>query len=359
MKIAIVLGTRPEIIKMASLIRECEKQNIDYFVIHTNQHYSKEMDSVIFDDLRLKQPKYNLEVGSGIHGLQTGKMLERIEEAYHNEKPDVTLVQGDTNTTLSGALAAIKMGIQVGHVEGGLRSFDRSMPEEINRVLIDHIAHACFAPTKEAEGNLLKEGIPQERIHVVGNTVVDALYEHIEFAKDKEEIFEKLEIEKGKYVLVTWHRAENTKDRATAKEFIQAFDKISTTLDMPVLLPLHPRTEKVLAEWEIELPSTIKKTKPLGYLEFLLAINESHLILTDSGGIQEEACILKKPCVTLRNNTERPETIEVGGNILGGTSANSIVAATQEMLGKQIEWSNPFGDGQSAKRILDICLRTL
>ena len=363
MKIGIVLGTRPEIIKLSPVIRELEKlkENIDYFVVHTNQHYSENLNRVFFKELNLPEPKYNLKVGSASHGKQTGMMLEGIEEVLIREKPEIVVVQGDTNTTLAGALASTKLGIEVAHVEAGLRSYDRSMPEEINRVLTDHISNYLFVPTEVAEENLRREGIT-ENVFLVGNTVVDATFQNIKIAEEKkEEIFEgeMLDIVKGgDYFLLTIHRAENTDNSRKLKSIVEGILKVAEYYDETVIFPLHPRTEGKLKEYhlwdKLKKNKNIKMLEPTGYFKFLILEKYAKLILTDSGGVQEEACILKVPCITLRKNTERPETLEVGSNILVDIERENILEAVDSMLRRNRNWENPFGDGRSGERIVKI-----
>lgn len=350
--IAIILGTRPEIIKMSPIIRECERRNLDYFILHTGQHYSYEMDRTFFEDLNLPAPKYNLDVGSGTHGEQTAKILTGIEKVLMTEKPDVVLVQGDTNTVMAGALAASKLHIKVGHVEAGLRSFDRTMPEETNRIVADHISDYLFAPTETSRNYLLKEGIPNEKIFVTGNTVVDAVYQNLEISKEKSNVLEDMNLTPKEYFLVTAHRAENVDVKERLQGIIDGITAIGEEYSLPVIFPMHPRTEKMMKEFNIS-PKGITITKPLGYLEFLQLEAHARLILTDSGGLQEEACILSVPCVTLRDNTERPETVDVGANMLAGTKADNIINKSQIMMSNNLIWDNPYGNGKSSKKIID------
>jgi UDP-N-acetylglucosamine 2-epimerase (non-hydrolysing) len=354
-KIAIILGTRPEIIKMSPVIRECENRSIDYYILHTGQHYSYEMDSVFFDQLKLPEARYNLDVGSGTHGEQTGKMLAGIEQVLMKDTPDVVLVQGDTNTVLAGALAASKLHIKVGHVEAGLRSFDQTMPEEINRVMADHISDYLFAPTENSKQNLLKEGIPGDKIYVTGNTVVDAAYQNLEIAKESVDIFNKLDIQPGEYFLATVHRAENTDDKKRLSNILDAFRQIHAEYDKPIIFPAHPRTVKMIEQFGYTIPAGTKLIEPLGYIEFLQLESQARLLLTDSGGVQEEGCILQVPCVTLRDNTERPETVDVGSNVVAGAGKN-IVSSAKKMLEKKTEWNNPYGDGTAGKIMIDSLL---
>ncbi|WP_423792269.1 non-hydrolyzing UDP-N-acetylglucosamine 2-epimerase [Methanocaldococcus indicus] len=351
--ITIVLGTRPEIIKLSPIIRELMDKEIDFRIIHTNQHYSKNMDKIFFEELNLPKPDYNLNVGSGTHGEQTGKMIMNIEKVLLKEKPNIVIVQGDTNTTLAGALAASKLKIKVAHVEAGLRSFDRNMPEEINRVLTDHISDYLFAPTEIAKNNLINEGINENKIFVVGNTIVDATLQNLTIAE------EKYKIEDKDYFLLTLHRAENVDNKKRLQNIINGINEVIEIYNKEIIFPVHPRTLKRLKEFNLldKLNKNINIIDPIGYLKFLLLEKYAKLILTDSGGVQEEACILKVPCITLRDNTERPETVEVGANMLVGDSKEKLINSINIMLKKEKNWKNPFGDGKSAKKIIKILLR--
>jgi len=356
MKIAIIVGTRPEIIKMSPIIRECEnKENLDYFIIHTGQHYSYNMDRVFFEQLNLPKPKYNLNIGSGTHGKQTGKILISIEKVLYEERPDIVLVEGDTNTVLAGALAACKLNIKVGHVEAGLRSYDRAMPEEINRVLVDHCSDFLFTPTKKSKQLLLNEGIDKEKIFVTGNTIVDAVNYNIKLAKKKNENFKKMGLNKKDYFLLTVHRQENVDFENRFKGIIKGVKDIINKYSIPVVYPIHPRSSKMLEKYKINTNS-IYIIQPEDYLNFLMLEKNARLVLTDSGGIQEEACILGVPCVTLRDNTERPETLEIGSNILAGAESDKIKDSVSTMINNKEKWNNPFGNGKSAKKILDILI---
>ncbi len=351
-KICITLGTRPEIIKLSPVIREFSRKEIDFFIVHSGQHYSANLDSLFFEELNLPKPKYNLQVGSGTHSYQTSNILSKIEPILIDEKPDVMVVQGDTNTVLSGALAASKLNIKVSHVEAGLRSFDRKMPEEINRILTDHISDLLFCPTEDSKINALKEGIDQNKIFVTGNTVVDALYQNKEFA-NKSKILEKLKvIEKG-FFLSTIHRQENVVNKVRLKKIMNSLNSVSTYFDKKMIFPSHPRTKKLVNKLDIDT-SNIEIIEPLGYLDFLHLCSKAKLIFTDSGGIQEEACIMQVPCITLRDSTERPETIDVGSNILSNISSEEIINNAKSFLSKNKTWTNPFGDGKSSEKIVEI-----
>ena len=359
MKISIILGTRPEIIKLSPIIRILENSGEDWHIIHTNQHYSENMDKIFFKELNLPNPKYNLNIGSGTHGEQTGKMLIKIEKVLLNEKPDVVVVQGDTNTVLAGALVASKLKIDIAHVEAGLRSFDRAMPEEINRVLTDHLSSYLFAPTEIAKNNLIREGIDKEKIFVVGNTIVDATLQNLRIA-EKKDFLNGID---NDYFLLTLHRAENVDNKDRLKDIIDALFEMIEIYKKPIIFPIHPRTKKRLKEFNLferlKSNKNIEIIEPVGYLEFLMLEKNAKLILTDSGGVQEEACILKVPCVTLRDSTERPETVEVGANILVGSDKNKLIKAVEIMLKRDRDWINPYGDGKSGERIVKILIERM
>jgi len=353
-EIGFVLGTRPEIIKLAPVIRECDRRDIAYVLIHTGQHYSENLDTVFFDQLELPGPEYNLEVGSQSHGTQTGEMIGQIESIVLDEDPNVVLVQGDTNSVLAGAIAVSKLDVELGHVEAGLRSFNRDMPEEMNRVLTDHAADYLFAPTATSEALLQEEGIPDERIHVTGNTIVDAVYEHGELARERSQVLGEFGLEQGEYALVTAHRAENVDDPDRFARLLAGIDRVATALDMEVIYPIHPRAETRIDEFEFDVPASITLCEPQDYLDFLRLEQAAAIILTDSGGIQEEACILGVPCVTLREETERPETVDVGANRIAGLDPDAIKAHARSMLETDTAWDNPFGGGRASEHIIEI-----
>jgi UDP-N-acetylglucosamine 2-epimerase (non-hydrolysing) len=349
--ITIVLGTRPEIIKMSPIIRECEAKNLDYFILHSGQHYSYLMDAVFFENLRLPDPKYRLDIGSGPHGQQTGKMLAGIEDVLLKESPDYVVVLGDPNTPLAGALAAAKLHIPVCHVEAGRRSHNRKMPEEINRIVIDHISDCLCAPTELTRENLLKEGIDAEQVVVTGDPIVDAVSENLAIAGERSTILRDLGLMSRGYILATVHRAESTDQKERLQGILTALGALSESLSLPVVFPVHPRTEGKIREFGL-LMNGILQTGPLGYLDFLHLEANARLMLTDSGCIQEESCILGVPCVTLRDDTERPETLMVGSNVLAGADPDRILPAAFKMLSTECKWQNPFGDGSAGKHIV-------
>lgn len=364
MKIATILGTRPEIIKMAPIIAEISKRGIDQIVLHTGQHYDKEMSDNFFRDLEIPAPDYNIHVGSGTHGRQTGRMMEGIEEILMEEKPDIVLVQGDTNAVLAGALVCAKLHIAVGHVEAGLRSFDLTMPEEINRKVADICSAMYFIPTEQSAINLLAEGFSRKDLIITGNTVVDACFRHLEIAEKRgfeEESLKDLDIDNMDNILtLTMHRAENVDVKERVTNIIGALKELS---DMNIIFPIHPRTRHTLENFglfdELNDMDHVHIVKPIGYLDFLLLTSKSTLILTDSGGLQEEAITLDVPALTLRYNTERPETVTAGGNILVGSNKDAILENANKILNdkefaeKMKNAENPYGQGDAAERTVD------
>jgi UDP-N-acetylglucosamine 2-epimerase (non-hydrolysing) len=323
MKIVTIVGARPQFIKCAPVSREIRKNNTE-ILVHTGQHYDPEMSDVFFEDLHIPRPDYYLDVGSGSHGKQTGDILMRVEEILLHEKPDLVIVYGDTNTTLAGALAAAKLHIPVAHVEAGLRSFDRTMPEEINRVVTDHISDLLFCPTENAVRLLAHEGIIQG-VHLVGDVMGDALEFNKEIAEVHSQILERLNITPNQYLVLTIHRPANTDSQEHMESIIGALGEVK----IPVVFPVHPRTHKYLEEYGMggRLPENIIVTEPLGYLDMLKMMRHASKILTDSGGIQKEAYLLGVPCITLRENTEWVETVEEEWNVLVGADHDAIVNA--------------------------------
>lgn len=348
-KIAILIGTRPELTKMAPVMRLLQAHNLPFIFIHSNQHYSQNMDGVFLEELRLPKPNYNLEVGSGSHAVQTGKILAGVEQVLQKEKPSLLLVHGDTNTTLAGALAAKKLHIDVGHVEAGLRSHDYTMPEEINRILVDRISNILFAPTKDAAKNLGKEGIKGDQVIVTGNTVVDAVKQHLEFTKNCS-ILNQLSLKTNKYILVTAHRAETVDEKDSLSKLVNLLDHVIKKMKLPMLIPLHPRTAQKLKEYSLSLPKGVTTIEPVGYIEMLTLLNNAALVLTDSGGLQEEAYVLHRPLMTLRNSTERPETLSA--NFLIHLDKKAFDSSKKAYDLQQVSWKRPFGSGKAAEKIV-------
>ena len=363
MKIAIIIGTRPEIIKMAPLIDEIEKRGLEYLLIHTGQHYDHEMSDQFFFDLELKKPDYNIGVGSGTHGTQTATMMKGLEKVLIDEKPDIVMVQGDTNAVLAGAIVAAKLHIPVGHVEAGLRSFDKSMPEELNRMVADVCSKIYYVPTEDSALNLIFEGISPHQIFVTGNTVVDACLRNLKIAQKHSKMNSRFSFDDD-IMAVTMHRAENVDNFHRLQNIVEALIEID---DVKIFFPAHPRTVKNLKKFslyeKLEKSSHIKVIKPVGYLDFLLLLSQSKFVMTDSGGLQEEAITLDVPCLTLRYNTERPETVAAGGNILVGTRKDQIVNTfykifnDKEIYNNMKNAINPYGDGKASEKILNASLR--
>jgi UDP-N-acetylglucosamine 2-epimerase (non-hydrolysing) len=354
--VAFVLGTRPEIIKLTPLIRECERRDEPFSLVHTGQHYSDELDSVFFEQLELPQPDHQLGVGSKPHGAQTGAMIAEIERVLLDDPHEIVVVQGDTNSVLAGAIATSKLDARLGHVEAGLRSFDRDMPEEVNRKLADHAADYLFAPTERAEARLAEEGVPDERIYLTGNTVVDAAHANLELAERKSTALSDNDLSSGEFALLTVHRAENVDDPDRFGDVLKGVALAAADLDRPVLYPIHPRARESLREFDLEVPGAIELVEPLDYLDFLLLERHADVVFTDSGGVQEETCILGTPCITVRDSTERQETISVGANLLVGTEPALIRRGARTMAEHDGDWENPFGDGTAGERILDVLL---
>lgn len=371
LKIAVVAGARPNFVKIAPIIAEFRKHasKIESRLIHTGQHYDDSMSDSFFRDLGIPEPDIHLNVGSASHAQQTAEIMRRFEPVLFEMDPSFVLVVGDVNSTIACALTASKLGIGVIHVEAGLRSFDREMPEEINRVLTDHISDLLFVTEKSGRDNLLREGIDPAKIHFVGNVMIDSLKTQLE-AADRSDALERLGLEKGSYGLVTLHRPSNVDAPEIFRGILSALRAVSKRL--PVLLPLHPRTAGSLQDLGLEAfftnsngdndrgakPAGLYRSDPLGYVDFLNLMRHAQLVLTDSGGIQEETTALGVPCLTLRNNTERPSTIEVGTNRLVGTDPDRIVREALSILdGDRVPAGlPPLWDGRAAARIADAIL---
>lgn len=366
MKMCFILGTRPEIIKLSPLIRECERRGIEYFMVHTGQHYSYEMDQLFYEQLGITNPDYNLAIKSASSFLQSehiGRMLIDIEKILLDRAPDVVIVQGDTNTVLAAAICVnklrtkpISMSIRLAHVEAGLRSYDRTMTEEINRVIADHMSDFLFAPSSTAKEYLLQEAIAEDRVHITGNSIVDAVY-HYKDTAEKSLILEKLGLEKKQYFFATAHRQENVDDANRLRGIMEGLELVSKAFNIPVVCPVHPRTQKMLDKFNITLPVGIRQIAPVGFFESLCLQMNARLILTDSGGVQEEASVLHVPCVTLRDNTERPETIVAGYNILVGVDPQKILWGVKEMLNREYQWRDLYGDGTAGEKMIEILLK--
>lgn len=326
-RVLTVLGTRPEIIKLSPLIPLLETR-FDHILVHSGQHYSYEVDAIFFEELSLPTPRYTLGVGSAQHGEQTARILSRLEPILLQERPDLVLVQGDTNTTMAGALCAAKLGFPVVHLEAGGRSFNRAMPEELNRIIVDHIAEILLAADEVAAANLRAEGLPEERIHVIGSTAIDAALRHRERAAQST-ILTQLELEAGTYLVLTLHRAENTTPD-TLPGIVRALNELAE--QYRIVFPVHPRTAAALERQGLQLSPRIHTIRPLGYLDMLCLVQAAQALLTDSGGLQEEAAVLGTPILLIRNETEWRYLIDAGVAVLIGNRYERIIAGATTWL---------------------------
>lgn len=346
-----IVGARPNFIKMAPVVHEIERRGIPQLFLHTGQHYDPKMSAVFFNELDMPKPDIYLGVGSGTHAEQTARVMEKFEKVCSNQQIDLVVVAGDVNSTLACALTASKLHIPVAHVESGLRSFDRRMPEEINRILTDHISDLLFVTEKSGEENLRREGIAEEKIHFVGNTMIDSLQTHLSSAVESCP-WSQYNLEAGSYVLVTLHRPANVDNPEVLREILSAIDMIGNT--HPVFFPVHPRTQNQIKKTRFKMKNT-RFVEPLGYLAFLGLMARSKCVLTDSGGIQEETTALSVPCITIRENTERPVTLEKGTNHLAGMEKANILDVFNKAITKDYAGVMPeLWDGHAAQRICDI-----
>jgi UDP-GlcNAc3NAcA epimerase len=345
MKIISVVGARPEFIQSMPVSRMLRDRH-EEILVHTGQHYDYQMSQAIFDDLEIQAPRYNLEVGSGLHGDQTAKILEKIEKIYLHEQPDWVIVRGDTNSTLASALAASKLNLPIAHIEAGERSYNRHMPEEINRIVADHVSTLHFCASKEAVERLAKEGI-QETVHWVGDVMLDAVNLMLPIARQKSQILSKLELAPGQYSLLTIHRSTNTDDPNRLRELFSALNNLPEKL----VFPAHPRTQKYIEQLNIQINSNILAINPVGYFDMLVLEENARMIATDSGGVQREAYFLKKPCLTLRDETEWTATVASGWNRLVGVDRHQIARSWFDFP-LPAHYPLIFGDGSAAQRIV-------
>ena len=352
MKVLNIVGARPNFMKMAPIVAEMKRRGIEQILVHTGQHYDEAMSASFFRDLGMPQPDINLEVGSGSHAQQTARIMMAFEAVVLEHKPDWIVVVGDVNSTIACALVATKLGVKVAHVEAGLRSRDWSMPEEVNRVLTDRIADLLLTPSADGDANLLQEGIEQNRIVRVGNVMIDTLLMQHDHAKNLR-VYESLNLEAGKYGVVTLHRPSNVDDPIVLGRIFSALSEISNSL--PLIFPAHPRTQTRLREFGLNVPAGLRLIDPMGYLEFMSLWSNARLVLTDSGGLQEETTALGIPCLTLRENTERPITVDEGTNTIVGTDPARILTAAREILQQEKNAAvrvPELWDGRAAERVV-------
>lgn len=358
-KIVLSVGARPNFIKIAPLIREFSKYSfVKQVLVHTGQHYGHRMSNTFFKELGVPLPDVNLEVGSASHAVQTARIMERFEKVLLEERPDLVIVVGDVNSTFACALTAAKLQVKLAHVEAGLRSFDRSMPEEVNRILTDTISDYLFTSCKEANENLRREGIPRNKIHLVGNIMIDALVEGLQKIKKEEENVKQAGSSR-EYAALTLHRQSNIDNEKVLRQIIRGMNAIARRI--PIYFPAHPRTTAQLKKLKIKLHQDIKLMQPLGYYEFLKLYLHAKFVMTDSGGLQEETSYLNIPCLTIRDNTERAITVTHGTNILVGTQSNEIIRNAIRILSGKIKSRTQLflWDGKAAKRIVKLLIDTL
>lgn len=353
MKVITIVGARPQFVKAAVVCREMSRRSgIESILLHTGQHYDANMSDVFFDELDIPHPDYHLGIGNGTHGQNTGRMIEAIESVLLNEQPDWVLVYGDTDSTLAGVIAAVKLHIPVAHVEAGLRSFNRKMPEEHNRVLADHASTLLFAPTVLAEKNLAHEGIPEAMVRVVGDVMYDASLYYAAKAESQSDILIRLQLLDKPYILATIHRQENTDHKQRLEQILQGFSHAP----YPVVWPVHPRTHKQMQVFGLSLPDSVVAIEPLGYLDMVKLEKNAVLIATDSGGVQKEAYFYSVPCITLRDETEWVELVDVGANRLVATDVDAIVAGYSHSKTSLSNLPRLYGDGDAGRKIVDSLL---
>jgi len=358
-----IVGARPNFMKIAPIHRIMKvSEKFDPVLVHTGQHYDTAMSRIFFQDLGLPEPDVYLGIGSGTHARQTGAIMIELEDIVLDKKPKLVLVVGDVNSTLAAALVASKLHIPVAHVEAGLRSFDRSMPEEINRKVTDAIAGFLFVTEESGKENLLREGVSPGNIYFVGNVMIDSLMNHLQKARHSD-IISRLNLDHQSYALLTLHRPSNVDQKETFQNILSALEQIEKKI--PVIFPIHPRSRKMIERFQlghlIDNMKNLKLSDPLGYLDFLHLMKNARFVLTDSGGIQEETTVLGIPCLTLRYNTERPVTVDIGTNVIVGTETDKIVMESEKILSRHAKKGKipPLWDGNSAQRIVDILERKL
>ena len=351
-KYLIVLGIRPDIINYQPLVNEFQRKKIDFKIVHTGQHYSYFFDGLFFKQLNFPKPDYHLKIGSGTQAQQLGKLVQKFEKVLLKEKPDLVFSFSDANPALSGIVAS-KMGIKVAHLEAGMRSYDWRMPEEKNRRLMDSISDYLFTPTASTKQNLIKEGIPPHRIFQVGKPIFEVLDKFKAYI-DKNTILDELEISKKEYFLVTAHRPENVGVKRPLKNILEVLGKVHKKYEKPIIFPIHPRTRASIRKFNLKIPNGIRLLDPVGFFEFSKLEKNAFCCITDSGTVQEDACIFRVPCITMRISTERSETVEVGANIVAGVNSTHILDAVDRMISRKPNWKNPYATPDFSKKIIKV-----
>jgi UDP-N-acetylglucosamine 2-epimerase (non-hydrolysing) len=358
MRILAVVGARPNFMKIAPVMWEVQRRTgVDAYLVHTGQHYDQKMSETFFEQLHIPRPNVDLGVGSGSHAVQTAEVMKRIEPVIAEQKPDVLMVVGDVNSTIAAALTAVKMGVPVAHVEAGLRSYDRTMPEEINRVLTDSISQWLFVSERAGVANLGREGIPEEKIFFVGNVMIDTLLA-TRARLEQSTILRDMGLAQRSYAVVTLHRPSNVDEPKVLAGLLGVLEQLQQ--DIPIVFPIHPRTRKALNGRYADGVPNLRLVDPMGYFDFMKLVGSARLVLTDSGGIQEESTVLGVPCLTLRKNTERPATVDEGTNILIGQDPSRILSAARNVLASPLPVAArvpELWDGHAAGRILDVLMR--
>jgi len=353
-RIVTIIGTRPEIIKMAPVVKALDALDDEHILVHSGQHYDVMMDRIFFRDMELREPDHRFELKEQPPHLQVATTMRQV--ATVAKEADLVIIHGDTNTTVAGALLARKLDRPLAHVEAGIRSFDKTMPEEVNRIIADQLSNLLFAPTATSRENLRRENVT-EGVHVVGNSVIDALLQNLAIAEKRSDVLSRLGLTPGGYLLLTFHRSENVDSKERLARALAAFERAAHEAGLPILFPIHPRTARRLREFGLEArvaaQPTLRRIEPTGYLDMLVLEKNAALVMTDSGGLQEESCFFRVPCVTLRGNTERPETLEIGSNVLAGTDPERVRDAVRRQLDADRKWPNPYGDGTTGLQIAE------
>jgi len=353
-RIVTIIGTRPEIIKMAPVVKAIDALDHEHVLVHSGQHYDVMMDRIFFRDMELREPDHQFELKAQPPHLQVATTMRQVAPVAKDA--NLVIIHGDTNTTVAGGLLASKQGRPLAHVEAGIRSFDKTMPEEVNRIIADHLSNLLFAPTPTARENLQRENVT-EGVHVVGNSVIDALLQNRATAEKRSDVLARLGMNPSGYVLLTFHRSENVDSKERLARALVAFERAAHEAGLPILFPIHPRTAKRLREFGLEKRAaaqpSLRRIEPTGYLDMLVLEKNAALVMTDSGGLQEESCFFRVPCVTLRENTERPETLEIGSNVLAGTDPERVRDAVRRQLDGNRNWPNPYGDGTTGLQVAE------